>query len=142
MNIIEFVGFVGVSSLSVCLSCFAISKLTVRTEKKSRTENKLWWKDNGGRVGIAMFKKNITIQTYKQNVCEPESEKNPKMYRLVAGVEGSRKITMVTEYMTIVEFVPLIKRFQSEDFDIVFNDVFFKRKNKLNKNPTFTMYGE
>lgn len=146
MNTIDIIGLIGASSLSVSLCCLVIAKATNRTEKKEKqsfNECKLWWNDNGGRVGMVMFNHGIRIETHKPNTCQPDTPEKPKMYRLVSGGDDrSGKARMVTEFMPITKFVPLIQRFQNEEFDTVFNSEFFKRKNRVNKNPTFIMYGE
>lgn len=104
------------------------------------TESKQWWNDNGGRVGNSMFLHGVTIETYKSNSGEEDTVEDPKLYRLVRGGEDTPRY--VTAYLPITQFVPMVKRFETESFDYVFNSVFFKKKKKVDKNPTFKMYGE
>ena len=143
MNTMDLVsaaaGSFGVGFGLIWLACRSVKK-----EEPSFNECKSWWNDNGGRVGIVMWRdRGIRIETHKPNTCQPDTPEKPKMYRLVSGGDDqSGKARMVTEFMPITKFVPLIQRFQNEEFDTVFNSEFFKRKNRVNKNPTFTLYGE
>lgn len=142
MNTINIIGLIGAGSFGAGFGLIWLALRGTKKEERSFNECKLWWKDNGGRVGIVMFNHGIRIETHKPNTCQPDTPEKPKMYRLVSSGDQSGKARMVTEFMPITKFVPLIKRFQNEEFDTVFNSEFFKRKNRVNKNPTFTMYGE